>query len=141
MGITGITNGCFDPIHVGHIFNLANCKRKVDTLIVCLNSDTSIRKLKGERRPYQTEHERKFALHSLRYVDNVIIFDTEEQLEMIIWKHRPQFLFKGMDYHGKKITGQDIVEKDKGKVELIPLYRDWSSSKLIDLLIQMKELK
>ena len=140
MTITGITNGCFDPIHIGHIYNLAICRSKVDKLIVCLNSDSSIRFLKGEKRPYQLVHERQFALHSLKYVDEVIVFDTEEQLETIIWKYRPQFLFKGMDYHGKEITGQWVIEQNKGKIEFIPLYKDWSSTGLIDLFMRIKEL-
>jgi len=138
MGTTGITNGCFDPIHIGHIYNLAVCKSKVDKLIVCLNSDASVRQLKGESRPFQLVHEREFALHSLKYVDDVYIFHDEEQLETIIFKHQPNFLFKGNEYQNKEITGQRIVERGRGKIEYIPHYGDWNSTGLIDLFMKIE---
>jgi D-beta-D-heptose 7-phosphate kinase/D-beta-D-heptose 1-phosphate adenosyltransferase len=138
--IIGLTNGCFDPIHIGHIYNLATCKSKCGLLIVCLNSDKSIKQLKGKKRPYQLEHERKFALHSLRCVDDVILFDTENQLREIIRDIKPDVLFKGQEYVGKTITGWNTMRQWNGIVYFVPMYSDWSSTKLIDMLLRMKEL-
>lgn len=137
MGTLGVTNGCFDPLHIGHIFFLTACNQKVDKLIVFLNSDESIRKLKGKNKPYQLVHERKFALLSLKPVNDVIVFEDEEHLEILMLKYHPDILFKGMDYQGKHLTGQKYAKK----IELIPLYSDWSSTKLIDHLIKLGEYK
>lgn len=137
MGITGVTNGCFDPIHVGHIYFLTVCKSKVDKLIVLLNSDQSIRELKKKNKPYQLAHERKFVLLSLSVVDEVIVFEDERHLEILMLRFSPDILFKGSDYTGKKLTGQRFAKK----VELIPLYSEWSSTKLIEHLLSLGDYK
>lgn len=129
----GITNGCFDLIHIGHIYLLSICKSKVDKLIVALNSDESVRRIKGKDRPIYTEVERKFFLYSIKFVDEIVMFNGEEDLENIIKVTEPKYLFKGDQYQNQKITGQDIIESYGGEVFYVNQYSDWSSTKLIGL--------
>ena len=111
------TNGCFDILHAGHTRYLAKARDFGDILIVGLNSDASVRRLKGESRPINSQLDRACVLSGLRFVDYVVIFDEDTPLELIK-KLRPDILVKGADYEGKEVVGSDIV-KDVRLVEFV----------------------
>jgi len=107
------TNGCFDILHTGHVQLLKECKKLAGDngkVIVGLNSDASVKKLKGESRPVNDQESRKLLLESLRFVDEVIIFE-EETPELLIEKIRPDILVKGGDYSADKIVGKQYAKK------------------------------
>ena len=127
------TNGCFDIIHQGHITYLAKAADFGDVLIIGLNSDSSVKKLKGETRPIQDENSRVLILSALQFVDFVVIFDEETPFNLIS-KIQPDFLIKGGDYKIEEIVGADIVTKKGGKVITIPFVDGFSSSNIIKSL-------
>ena len=102
------TNGCFDVIHRGHIELLKFCKN-FGYVIVGLNSDNSVKKLKGKNRPINNEEDRKFLLESLKFVDEVIIFDQETPIELIK-KIKPNLIVKGSDYIKESVVGKEVAE-------------------------------
>lgn len=108
----GITNGCFDILHPGHVNFLKNANLRVDYLVVCLNTSTSIKKLKGDRRPINTCQDRYDVLSSIIYVNDVLLFNEESELEKIVQVIKPTYLFKSSEYVGKDVTGSlftDVV--------------------------------
>lgn len=125
------TNGCFDILHPGHIHLLSAAKEQGDLLIVGLNSDTSVKKLKGEKRPVMDEHSRAVLLASLECVDYVVLFSEETPLELIR-EIGPDILVKGGDYLPTEIVGADIVNAHGGKTVTIPLLKGYSSTKFIN---------
>jgi rfaE bifunctional protein nucleotidyltransferase chain/domain len=127
------TNGCFDLLHAGHIASLSQAADFGDILIVGLNSDASVKRLKGEHRPVQTEQNRATILASLYMVDAVVIFDEDTPLE-IIKKIMPDVLVKGGDYTPETIVGAKEVMANGGKVEIIPLVPGLSTTHLEALL-------
>ena len=127
----GFTNGCFDLIHPGHIALLETSKTHCDILVVGLNSDRSVAKLKGSARPIQDELSRKTILIALKAVSLVMIFD-EETPERLIEKVKPDILVKGGDYNIENIIGADFVRSYGGKVLTIPYLEGNSSSNIID---------
>ncbi|MFV7791034.1 D-glycero-beta-D-manno-heptose-7-phosphate kinase [Aliarcobacter lanthieri] len=106
------TNGCFDILHVGHVKYLEEAKSYGDVLILGLNADSSVRKLKGEKRPINTQEDRAYILASLESVDYVVIFEEETPYELIKLI-KPHTLVKGGDYEGKEVVGQDIADELK----------------------------
>ncbi len=124
------TNGCFDLIHVGHIHSFREAKKFGDILVVALNSDRSVRALKGEGRPYVPEAERAEILAAIRYVDYVVIFEELDPLS-IISELKPDVLVKGEDWAEGHIVGQEVVEKRGGKVIRIPLVKGVSTTNLV----------
>ncbi len=126
----GFTNGCFDLLHPGHMFLLANAAHQCDRLIVGLNSDTSVRGLKGPSRPIQTAQTRAGVLANLSYVSGVAIFDEETPLE-IITTMQPDLLIKGGDYKAEEVIGGDIVKARGGDVVIIPTLGVHSSTGII----------
>ena len=104
---TVFTNGCFDVLHKGHIELLRHCKT-LGYVVVGLNSDSSVRRLKGENRPFNNQQDRKFLLESCRYVDEVIFFEEDKPLELIK-QIKPDILVKGGDYNKESVVGHDIV--------------------------------
>lgn len=125
------TNGCFDILHRGHVEYLEKAKEKADVLIVGLNSDESVRLLKGEGRPYVSEGDRAFILSRLEAVDIVCIFNEDTPLELIK-KAQPDVLIKGGDYTVDTIVGREIVESSGGKVLTIPLVTGRSTTSILN---------
>jgi len=124
------TNGCFDILHIGHIALLEQARRKGDLLIVGLNSDSSVRRLKGLRRPVVGERERAKILAALEAVDAVVLFDEDTPLKLIE-AIRPDVLVKGGDYTEESVVGAREVRAWGGRVELIPLVEGVSTTRLI----------
>ncbi len=125
------TNGCFDVLHLGHLEILTKSKEFGDRLIVAVNSDESVRKLKGKERPINNFQTRSNILASFSFVDYVIEFsdDTPKKLIQII---KPDFLIKGGDYKKKDIVGNDIVSSYGGETIIIPLIDGLSSTNTIN---------
>ncbi len=121
------TNGCFDILHVGHIHLLRESKKLGDILIVGLNSDSSVKKIKGKNRPVINQVDRAKLLGAIRYVDFVVVFEEETPLTLI-QKIKPHILIKGSDYDLKMIVGCDDVLKNGGEVKTIELLEGYSSS-------------
>ncbi len=124
------TNGCFDVLHYGHVSYLAEASDLGDKMIIGLNSDSSVRRLKGETRPINGQHERAVLLSALQFVDAVVIFD-EDTPENLINTIAPDFLVKGGDYTIDTIVGADFVMSYGGKVITIPLVENFSSTLII----------
>jgi len=126
----GFTNGCFDLLHPGHISLLRQARASCDKLVVGLNSDASVKRLKGETRPIQNEQARSAVLASLYDVDHVVIFGEDTPLELI-QTLRPDILVKGADYTVDKIVGAEQVQSWGGKVVLAQLVEGQSTTKTI----------
>ena len=124
------TNGCFDLLHVGHIRYLSNAKKLGDFLIVGLNSDESVKILKGQNRPINQFEDRAMLLSALRSVDLVIKFE-EQTPENLINKVVPDVLVKGGDYDIEDIAGYHTVIKNGGKVRTLDFYKGYSSTNYI----------
>lgn len=125
------TNGCFDIIHAGHVDYLEKAKSLGDFLIVGLNSDDSVKRLKGNCRPINTQEQRKRVLEGLKAVDMVIIFD-EDTPERLIKEIKPDILVKGGDWKVENIVGADFVMSYGGKVYSIDFVFDTSTTKIIE---------
>lgn len=125
------TNGCFDILHFGHAYYLAKAKNLADILVIGLNSDASVKRLKGENRPINSELQRAFLLASFSFVDYVTIFDedTPKQLIEIV---KPDILVKGGDYKIDNIVGADFVLANGGKVTTIPFVEGLSTTNIIN---------
>ncbi len=124
------TNGCFDILHRGHVAYLEQAAQLADFLVVGLNSDDSVRRLKGEERPYIPQEDRAFILSRLEMVDVVCIFEQDTPLELI-QRVKPDFLVKGGDYNLENIVGREFVEGNGGKVLTIPLIKGRSTTNII----------
>ncbi|WP_032113831.1 D-glycero-beta-D-manno-heptose-7-phosphate kinase [Candidatus Paracaedibacter symbiosus] len=131
----GFTNGCYDLLHAGHLRSLQEAKQQCDRLIVAVNTDESIKQLKGPERPIQAEEVRSLVLAALELVDAVILFGTETPLhllETII----PDVLIKGADYTVDQVVGADLVLRNGGRVHLVQLKEGQSTTNLVQ---KMKE--
>ncbi len=124
------TNGCFDILHRGHVEYLAAARDLGATLVVGLNSDASVRRIKGPSRPLQDEMTRAMVLASLQFVSHVVIFDEDTPYELIK-QVQPDVLVKGADYKPEDIVGYDVVTGRGGKVVTIPFVEGYSSSNVI----------
>ena len=129
------TNGCFDIIHVGHVRYLKEARSLGDVLVVGLNSDESVRAIKGMNRPIVPQGERAEVLSSLRDVDYVVIFNEPDPYNTIA-ALRPDILVKGGDWSIENIIGRDIVESYGGKVCTIPFIEGASSTNIIESIIK-----
>ncbi len=125
------TNGCFDLLHRGHVEYLEQARAVADFLFVGLNSDASVRRLKGNGRPLMPADDRAYILSRLRAVDAVCIFEQDTPLELIQMVH-PDFLIKGGDYRVEDIVGRDFVKSYGGQVHTIPLIPGRSTTGIIE---------
>jgi D-beta-D-heptose 7-phosphate kinase/D-beta-D-heptose 1-phosphate adenosyltransferase len=125
------TNGCFDLLHPGHIHLLNEAKRCGERLIVGLNSDESVRRLKGAKRPILSETDRAAILGALDCVDLVITFDEDTPIELIETLE-PDVLVKGSDYRPERVVGKEYVESYGGKVHLVPVVEGYSTTRLAE---------
>jgi D-beta-D-heptose 7-phosphate kinase/D-beta-D-heptose 1-phosphate adenosyltransferase len=123
----GFTNGCFDLLHPGHLKVLEAARAHCDRLLVGLNSDQSVRRLKGATRPVQDERARALVLASLACVDGVVIFDEDTPAELIRCL-RPSLLVKGGEYRPQQVAGADLVESWGGKLLLVEMMPGWSTT-------------
>ena len=127
----GVTNGCFDVLHTGHLHLLQRARALGDLLIVGINSDRSVKGLKGHGRPLIGEDERAELLAALSCVDYVTVFSERTPLR-VITSVKPDILVKGADYSISDVVGRNVVERRGGRVELIPLLPGFSTTGLVE---------
>ena len=125
------TNGCFDILHRGHIYYLSRARALGDVLVVGLNSDGSVSRLKGPGRPVNDQKARAEVLGGLAFVDYIIVFSEETPLQLIT-ALRPDILVKGGDYQKEDIVGYGEVMAEGGRVETIPLLEGYSTTSILD---------
>ena len=130
------TNGCFDILHRGHVEYLTEAKACGDKLVTALNSDCSVRILKGDSRPIQSQEDRAVILDALESVDLVVIFDQKTP-EKIIKTLLPDVLVKGGDYTPDTIIGADIITENGGEVKIIPFRSGQSTSGIVEKIIKL----
>jgi D-beta-D-heptose 7-phosphate kinase/D-beta-D-heptose 1-phosphate adenosyltransferase len=132
------TNGCFDLLHIGHVRYLEEAKALGDVLVVGVNSDASVRKLKGPKRPILPEAERAEVLSGLGCVDYITLFDEMDPLKLIT-SLRPNVLVKGGDWTKEQTVGKEVVERSGGEVVIIPFVKGASTSNLIETILKKYE--
>ena len=125
------TNGCFDLIHLGHIEVIARSADLGDILIIGVNTDNSIKRLKGKNRPIVEEISRAKQLAALEFVDAVVFFDEDTPIDLIKVIN-PNVITKGGDYNTDQVIGNDIVTQNDGKVVIIPLTRGYSTTSILE---------
>lgn len=131
------TNGCFDMLHIGHVKYLQEAKACGDILVVAVNSDGSVRRLKGPDRPVVSQDDRLRMLASLESVDYVTVFDEETPVS-IIKELKPDVIVKGSDWKEDEIVGGDFVKKIGGKVVTVPFIKGYSTSSLIKKIKRLR---
>jgi rfaE bifunctional protein nucleotidyltransferase chain/domain len=130
------TNGCFDILHVGHVRYLEEARKTGDLLILALNSDASVRAIKGEKRPLVPEQERAEVVASLAAVDYVTLFDETTPLKLIEYL-RPDSLVKGGDWREEAVVGRDSVRSWGGRVVLVPVVEGASTTNIVEKIRQV----
>lgn len=129
------TNGCFDLLHPGHVSYLASARALGDLLVIGLNSDVSVRRLKGEKRPIMAEEARSQLLAALACVDYVTIFGEDDPYQLISLL-KPDILVKGGDWDTASIVGRDLVEARGGKVYSLPFVDEYSTTAIVEEIIR-----
>jgi D-beta-D-heptose 7-phosphate kinase/D-beta-D-heptose 1-phosphate adenosyltransferase len=125
------TNGCFDLLHRGHVHILRQAKAAGDILIVGMNSDRSVKSIKGSARPILPETDRVELIAAMEMVDYVVLFDESDPYQLIA-AIKPNVLAKGGDWSADKIVGSDIVERNGGRVAVIPYLKGFSTTEIIE---------
>ena len=125
------TNGCFDLIHLGHIEVIARSADLGDILIIGVNTDNSIKRLKGENRPIVEEISRAKQLAALEFVDAVVFFDEDTPIDLIKMI-KPNLITKGGDYNSDQVIGNDIVAQNNGEIIIIPLTQGYSTTSILE---------
>jgi len=133
-----MTNGCFDVLHRGHIEFLNFCKKQGDIVVLALNSDKSVKMIKGPDRPINNQLDRAAVLSALESIDYIVIFDEPDPLETVK-KVRPDVLVKGVDWKDKGVIGREFVESRGGKVVLAPLVEGKSSTSTIEKIKSLEK--
>jgi len=129
--VVGFTNGCFDIIHEGHVELLTEARSHCDRLVVAINSDASVSRLKGPTRPVQSERARAKIISALAFVDAVITFDAETPIDLIT-ELKPNVLIKGAEYKVEEVVGRSVVEANGGRVVLVPLIPNSSTTGIVE---------
>lgn len=129
------TNGVFDILHIGHIRYLQEAKKLGDVLIVGLNSDSSVKLIKGPKRPINNQEERVEVLAALEFIDYIVVFEEETPVKLL-GRIKPDVHVKGRDYDINEIIEKDTVEKNGGKIELLSLVKEKSTTNLIERIIR-----
>jgi D-beta-D-heptose 7-phosphate kinase/D-beta-D-heptose 1-phosphate adenosyltransferase len=129
------TNGCFDILHRGHVHILRQAKAAGDLLIVALNSDRSVREIKGDKRPVLAETDRVELIGALEMVDYVVVFDEAEPTRLIA-AIKPNVLAKGGDWSRDKVVGAELVERNGGRIAVIPYLKGYSTSEIIERIMK-----
>lgn len=129
------TNGCFDIIHRGHVDYLSRARDLGTKLVLGLNSDASVRRLKGESRPIVDQQSRAFVLAGFQFIDYVVIFEEDTPFNLIS-TIQPDILVKGGDYKIENIVGHDVVEAHGGKVMTIPFVEGFSTTNIVNKMQQ-----
>lgn len=133
------TNGCFDILHVGHADYLAFARNQGDALVVGLNSDASVKRSKGPKRPINNEHERALLLAALEAVDYIVIFD-EDKPAPLVEKLLPDVLVKGKDW-AHCVSGREVVERHGGRVVLAPMVQGKSTTNTIERILAAEKME
>ena len=129
------TNGCFDILHRGHIEYLAQAADLADIMIIGLNTDNSVSRLKGADRPLQDETSRAISMAAIQYIDYVVLFDEETPLNLI-QNIKPDVLVKGSDYKIENIVGYDVLMKYGGEIKTIDFVDGYSTTKIVDKILK-----
>jgi D-beta-D-heptose 7-phosphate kinase/D-beta-D-heptose 1-phosphate adenosyltransferase len=129
------TNGCFDILHAGHVQYLSKAKALGDVLVVAINSDASVKRLKGEKRPINTQEDRAYILKNLKAVDAVLLFEDDTPLS-VIETLLPDVLVKGGDWAIENIVGKDVVEAHGGSVQTISFLDGRSTTGTIEKILK-----
>lgn len=130
-GRVGTTNGCFDIIHLGHVEYLKAAKERVDLLLVAINSDSSVQRLKGPSRPFHPQDARTKVLSAVRFVDGVCLFEQDTPLEWL--NHvRPDVHFKGGDYQAEKLPEYELLKSWGGHVMILPFVDGYSTTRILE---------
>ena len=129
------TNGCFDILHQGHARLLASCSEMGERLVIGLNSDTSVKRLKGEGRPVNDQQSRAVLLAALQFTDAIVIFE-EDTPETLIHAIKPDILVKGGDWKTEEIAGSSFVKSYGGQVKVVPYLNGFSTTGIIELANQ-----
>lgn len=132
------TNGCFDILHAGHIYILKKAREMGDFLVLGLNSDDSITRLKGDGRPVNDLKSREAVLEAIRHIDYVLVFEDDTPLELIRLV-QPDIIVKGGDYEPGTVVGADIVESSGGRVAIVPLMEGFSTTNMIQQISESNE--
>ncbi|MFC1594779.1 D-glycero-beta-D-manno-heptose 1-phosphate adenylyltransferase [Candidatus Omnitrophota bacterium] len=129
------TNGCFDILHLGHVTYLQAARKKGDVLVIGLNSDRSVKKIKGKKRPLLPQSDRIGIISALQCVDYVVLFNDETPLRLIE-ALKPDILIKGADWKAQQIVGSEIVRSQGGTVQTIPIVKGRSTTDIIKIILR-----
>jgi len=133
---TVFINGCFDILHPGHIKLFESARSFGDHVVVAIDSDRKVQEMKGPSRPIKSEYQRKTVLASIRYIDEVHVFDTKEELEALVKKIKPDIMIVGSDWKGKEVVGSQYAKE----LRFFDRIEDYSTTKIVEDIIDRGKL-